>query len=138
MRILVACGCAVNIDGDFKAIDLAFFLLTYGMLINLNLAVFNLIPLFPLDGHHIGRETLPAAARQGYMHWQIRYGMYAFLLLWIGPQLLRWTTGININPLGWYLGHVVGPMMDFLIGKSGELPAWTAFLKFEPYLFWRH
>lgn len=136
LRVLAAAGVAVDPQGDFTAADVLFFLLTYLLVINLNLAVFNLIPLFPLDGHHIGREALPAHRQGAYMRWQILYGRWLFLALWIGPELLRRTAGFDFNPLGWYLGGVVWPSSQFLLGEQAMPPALMAFLKFQPYLYW--
>jgi Zn-dependent protease len=73
-------------------------------LINLVLAVFNLIPIPPLDGSHVVGALLPAR-----LHWQYaqleRYGMLIlFALLWTGAlgAILRpvvaglvWILGLN-------------------------------------------
>lgn len=56
--------------------------------INVACAFFNLLPLFPLDGHHIARELLPADRRVPFMQWQTRSGWVVLLALVMGPRLL--------------------------------------------------
>ena len=57
-----------------------FMLLNYGILINLFLAFFNLIPIPPLDGSHILRNLLPPEAAQSYDKIQ-PYGFIILLLM---------------------------------------------------------
>jgi Zn-dependent protease len=75
---------------------LAYFLLSLAM-INLILAVFNLIPIPPLDGSHVLAALLPP--RAAYQFAQIeRYGMLLlFALLWTG-----------------FLGTLLRPFLRFL------------------------
>ena len=73
-------------------VDLAFKDGTYTFVqllvsINLLLAIFNLIPLGPLDGNYILPHLLPAGAARAYRHYNARYGAWALLAL-IGLQLL--------------------------------------------------
>ena len=133
LRIMVASGVTVDPTRDFAGADLAVFLLAYTILINLMLCIFNLIPLFPLDGHHIGRESLPAASRQGYMIWQRHYGLWILLALMIGPRLLRHVADVGFNPLGWYIGRVLFPMFEALIGAGALETAFDALDKFSGY-----
>jgi Zn-dependent protease len=61
----------------------------FGAYANIGLAVFNMVPLFPLDGHHIARETLKSLERQqDFMDWQLRYGRGLLMALIVGPVLL--------------------------------------------------
>jgi len=62
---------------------------TYGLLallsvftrLNINLAVFNLIPLPPLDGSHILAGLLPPRGAYKFEMWGRRYGMFALLIV---------------------------------------------------------
>ncbi len=55
--------------------------LAYGIQINVLLAVFNLMPIPPLDGGHIVNALLPVKAALRYSAVFGRYGMYIVLLL---------------------------------------------------------
>jgi len=66
-----------------------FLMLLTTVSMNIGLFVFNLTPLYPLDGHHILREFLPVRMHEGYMHWQMRYGVAALLIVWVVPGLVK-------------------------------------------------
>jgi Zn-dependent protease len=93
---------------DTNITEVIFIALFLSMWINLALCTFNLVPLFPLDGHHILREMLPPSRQDGYMRWQMQFGRYLMIALWIGPfMLIRITNNNNIpDPLGYLIGHV--------------------------------
>lgn len=63
-------------------------MLEFGVLINLVLAIFNLLPIPPLDGSHVVKHLLPPALALRYE--QVgRYGFFILIaLLFLGPSVL--------------------------------------------------
>jgi len=94
VAIAAAMAMADHVALDVTGITLfpVAMLLYYGILINLLLFVFNLIPLPPLDGSHVLRQFLPPGLDQAYS----RIGIWGFLLFFIlGGRVI----GIFYNPL---------------------------------------
>jgi Zn-dependent protease len=71
----------------------------YGVFINILLGLFNLIPLFPLDGHHILRRFLSFHAAVAYDRFK-HYGSYILMALIV---------------IGSPLSVVIGEPMQFII-----------------------
>ena len=69
-------------------------ILALAVIVNFGLGVFNLLPIFPLDGSHLARLFLPLHLADRYVQLQ-RYGI--FLLL--GIVLLNRSTGFLIWPI---------------------------------------
>jgi Zn-dependent protease len=68
--------------------------LTEGMLINLSLAFFNLIPVAPLDGSWIMTALLPYQKAVRYSAWMRSYGPLIFLgIVFLFPSLLSFIIG---------------------------------------------
>jgi Zn-dependent protease len=89
----MAVEAAMAVAGHAQGIDLTalptlfpvMLLLYFGVLINLLLFVFNLIPVPPLDGSHVLRQFLPYGAERVYD----QVGMYGLLLLFLfGGRLI--------------------------------------------------
>jgi len=59
--------------------EFLFLFCMYAVVINVCLGLFNLIPLFPLDGSWIVKELLPPYVGGKFFLWNVRYG--AFILL---------------------------------------------------------
>jgi Zn-dependent protease len=66
-------------------------LLSTGVVINLALAVFNLLPLPPLDGSHVASWGLPRPLAEAYDRVMGAYGQYILLILFV-TGVLSWIT----------------------------------------------
>jgi len=76
-------------------------------LVSFGLAIFNLIPLYPLDGEKVLMGVLPSGAE--YRLLEIRpfspfiLAMLLFLLPYIGLDVIGWLIGATMNPLVQFL-----------------------------------
>jgi len=99
------------------AYDLGQMILWRTATVNVILCVFNLVPLYPLDGHHIARDVLPGHRQGEFMHWQVRFGPVLLMALLFGPRLLRMMSrSADIpDPLGWLFQNVGGLILRALL-----------------------
>jgi len=74
---------AINIY-DLNQTDIVFRLFFYGIYINIILAIFNLLPIPPLDGSHILEYFLPAHMLESY-HKISRFGFLILVLIIMTP-----------------------------------------------------
>jgi len=82
--------------------------LTAGLMTNLILAVFNMLPIGPLDGHYVIQSILPMEQAESYRHFNEQYGMIIFLGLVLMARPLLWQTiGPAIGALRHFLEHYV-------------------------------
>ena len=77
--------------------------------LNMLLAVFNMLPLPPLDGSKVLAAFLPGGAMRWFLHLE-RYGMLLLLLLLFILPMLSARSGLNLN----FFGYLVEGPADFL------------------------
>jgi Zn-dependent protease len=99
IRVLLNSGV---IPGGHTAAGLLFFMVVMSLQINLALAIFNILPIAPLDGSKILAGLLPAR-HEKQIHYLQRYG--PFIL--IGLILIGQVTGVSV------LGGLIWPFVDF-------------------------
>jgi Zn-dependent protease len=68
-----------------------------GITINLSLAFFNMIPIYPLDGWWITQSILPHELSLRYKHWMLTYGPFLFLSIILLERQLH-LIGMLIGP----------------------------------------
>ena len=88
------------------------------MAVNLVLCVFNLVPLFPLDGHHVLREMISPWKQANYMQWQIKYGRLMLMVLLFGPQFLPIP-----NLMQYMFSGVIDPAIGWVVTVPPDMPA---------------
>ncbi|MHC4561269.1 MAG: site-2 protease family protein [Planctomycetota bacterium] len=110
LKLVSAMGW-LGLIGNEDTRTLAVNLMLYTIVINFVLCIFNLIPLYPLDGHHILRELLPWDMRSDYMRVQMRFGMFALMAIIIAPRLLP-----NFpSPIDIMLDRVAIPIVQWIL-----------------------
>lgn len=93
LRFALSAG-AVGVDGVLAALDrdhttFLAALLTMGVFLNLSLALFNLIPLGPLDGHWLVAAFLPEKQAYYWNNWHRRYGGQILIAIVLFSQVSR-------------------------------------------------
>lgn len=84
--------------------------LVLGVIINVGLFCFNLIPLGPLDGHWLVGAFLPETQRWNWYKFNRSYGSFIFIALILVPS------GSPFDVIGMYLRPAVTKIAGLLIG----------------------
>lgn len=93
-----------------RPLDALFLFCFVGVLINAGLAIFNCLPIYPLDGFHITLQLLPPRSQQGFAD-TATYGPFLLLGLIVLDRAVAadQTTGQGV------LGRLIEPLVSVLL-----------------------
>ncbi len=102
LRVLLITGPASL--GTETLPQLALMFCLYGVIVNVSLFLFNLIPLGPLDGMWIVGTFLPEQVRYRWTRWNLSVGQFVFLLIIFFPGGLSTVLGPAMRNVSRLLG----------------------------------
>jgi Zn-dependent protease len=100
----------------FDAVDYVGLYLSATVLISIILGVFNLLPIFPLDGHRVIPAFLTDEAARSYMRFQARYGFIILIVLIALPFL----TGGEFGILFQVMRPIINVLARLFAGVDGD------------------
>ena len=89
------------------------------LLLNVVLAVFNMLPLPPLDGSRVVLGLLPRALAVRYAKLE-RYGMAIIIALLVVPPLIGEQMGVNLHLLPWVILTPVEVLIESILTLAGH------------------
>lgn len=123
MNMLLALISALSLYGagllDGEPAALVGNVLLFSIQLNVMLAIFNMLPLPPLDGSKVIAAFLPASLMRPYLNFG-RYGMTVLLLLLIVLPLLSARTGFGLDIFGVLVGRPAEVVMGLLLTLVGR------------------
>jgi len=123
MNVLLAVVSAVSLHGigllDGESGALLGNVLLLSVELNLMLAIFNMLPLPPLDGSKVLAAFLPPSLMRRYLNFG-RYGMTVLLLLLIVLPLLSAQSGFGFDIFGWLVQRPADALTKALLSLVGR------------------
>jgi Zn-dependent protease len=116
-NLVLAALCAIPLRLVGSSLPLFLYLFLWTMVLtNVGLALFNLIPLPPLDGFNVLQGIIATFRTRWAYDWGDRLDRLAAY----GPMLLMGLLALSwfspINPLGWLLGPARNALMGLILG----------------------
>ena len=121
-NLLIALASAILVNAVFvlpdQAKTWAADTLVNSIILNISLAVFNLLPIPPLDGSRVLLGLLPKRLAEVYGR-LFRYGLLLVIGIILLPPLIGRYLGIDMDVITWMMHHPVKYLWQFLRPLTG-------------------
>jgi Zn-dependent protease len=121
-NLLIALASAILVNAALILPDQAktwtAYTLVNSIILNISLAVFNLLPIPPLDGSRVLLGLLPKRLAEVYGR-LFRYGLLLVIGIILLPPLIGRNLGIDIDIIGWMMHHPVKYLWRLLWPLTG-------------------
>jgi Zn-dependent protease len=104
-------------SGDGGGSPMLYAFLVIGVLVNISLFLFNLLPIGPLDGHWLVGAFLPDRIRDRWYLWNRTTGSIVLLVLILGGQFARGTPLAFLDVIGTILRPLASRLEAILLGQ---------------------
>ncbi len=111
-----------SVDALLMSVSVLQAMMFVGVLFNLVLAFFNLLPIPPLDGSHVFKYLLPPA-------WAIRYQQIGFLGIFLLLLLLPVLRPFYLGPVQFFLGLSIRGTSSAFLPEAVEIIRGAGFLR---------
>jgi len=121
-NLLIALASAILVNAALalpdQAQDWTKKTLTLSVVWNVSLAVFNLLPIPPLDGSRVLLGLLPKRLAEVYGR-LFRYGLYLVIGIIVIPPLIGHKLGIDLDIIGWMIWPPIQYLSELLLPVTG-------------------
>lgn len=121
-NLLIATASAVLVYGILllpeQAWDWTGTTLKYSVILNISLAVFNLLPIPPLDGSRVLLGLLPRPLAQVYVR-LFRFGLLLVIGIIVLPPVIGPYVGIDLDIIGWMMNGPVNYLYGLILVITG-------------------
>lgn len=113
---------SLGMNARWSGLVLMLFQLFYQLItLNLFLAIFNLLPIPPLDGFKIFGGLLPYELYQKVLRWERQIGLVALMIILFFPSLVDAVLSRLATPFMWILSFPFPDSLKHLLAVSGLL-----------------
>ena len=109
-------GVAVETDAAYYALYTLLMFCNFMVALNVSFALFNILPLFPLDGYRLIASF--SSEKNSFLRFLRRYSLYIILFLLVWDTVCSYVPALyNFSPLDWYIrwigGHIQNAFVAF-------------------------
>lgn len=105
----------INLLGYFHPLTIIYTICLLFFIVNINLAVFNIIPVPPLDGSKILSGILPSRYYFKLMEYENYIGILFLIIVLVFPNQLSYVMSLIARPIQLAIFNIVSPIINMLL-----------------------